>query len=404
MIIVFCIIGILFCLFCDFRIIRNLASPLFLAGGIWLMQYIILLIFMPSFFSENVLTVVFFLCFLTFFFGFLVFTSRGVFEKKVFLPQYGWNAPVRIPLIVSTYVFSAVTIAKCWNELNVRSASIWRTMIYCMNETDLFESGISVLFLNLIPIIFLVAFALYAYNPIRENRNILLLLFPPLLSVLLFSPRGGWFFLLISVAYIYIFVKSISNKKIFFSALIMLAMFFVIWGCSSLDKFSTSYSYMSDFEKLRHLFSSYFIGSSQNLFYLIENFDDFGNGKYTFRFFCAVLAHLFDEIEVVDTISPFIYVNGIRTNVYTAVGWVYRDFGLGWAFFVFGCLGLFYGFLYKKMMETKDIFFVIVAAVMMTPIAYFFFDDMLFSRFSLWLQRVVFVFVLTGPVFLVKRS
>ncbi|MCQ2104880.1 MAG: oligosaccharide repeat unit polymerase [Fibrobacter sp.] len=398
-----CVIGILLFLFLDFKIVRNLASPLVLAGGIWLMQYIFVLIFMPLSFSDDWRMGLFFICFVSFFVGFKFFTYNRFSTSFWRCQKYAWNPIIRIPLIISMYVFSAITIAKCWSELNVRSASIWQTMIYCMNENDLFESGISVIFLNLIPIIFMVSVGIFTYNPSSENRNNILFMLPPTMSILLFSSRGGWFLLLIALVYIYVFVKEVSNKKILVFSTVMLVLMFFIWGYSSLDKFATTYAHLSDFEKLQYLFSSYFINPTLNFLYLFDNIQEFGYGKYTFRFICAVLSSLFPDVEVVETISPFLYLNGAKSNVYTAVGWVFRDFGMMWVYFVFFVMGIFYGFMYKKVVETKEIFFVVLLSVMMTPIAYFFFDDIFFSRFSLWLQRFIFVLALTSPVLLVKE-
>lgn len=400
----FGILGILFLLYLDFKIVRNLASPLFLAGGGWVMLYVFLLFFAPFYISEDFRLLVFFACFACFCMGYKVFTSGLLYKKTMVLTNYAWKPFPRFFLIISMYVFSAITIAKCWGELNIRTASIWQTMIYCMNETDLFEDVFSLLFINLIPVVFIVSFAMYMYNPIKENRNNLMLMFPPVFSILLFSPRGGWFFFLVSLVYIYVFVRNISNKKIVMFAIFMLVVMLFIWGLSSLDKYSTSYIYMNDFEKLGLLFSSYFVSPAFNLLYLFDHFSDFGNGVYTFRFFCAVFSKLFPDIEVVETISPFVYANGLQSNVYTAIGWVYRDFGIIWSFFVFFALGIFYGFLYKKVIENRGIISVVFLSIMMTPIAYFFFDDVLFSRFSLWFQKIIFLLILSSPIILTQKK
>lgn len=397
-------LGILFLLFLDFQVVRKLSSPLCLAGGIWMMQYITLFMSLPFSFFNDTRVIVFFFCFACFFVGFKFFTANVSDECFCERQGYVWNPGGRVALLVSMYAFSVIIVIKCWKILFTSTSSIWMMMNRYADEENLFSGGLENFFLNAIPIVFLVCFAMFLYNPIRENRINLYFMAIPLLVALVFSPRGGWFFLMISMAYIYVFIKNVSNKRILFSSLILLCLVFVIWGYSSLDKFSLSYAYMNDFEKIQYLFSGYFVNPALNLFYLFDSLNDFGNGTYTFRFFCAILAKFFPEIEVVDTISPFLYINGSWSNVYTAVGWLYRDFGLFWVYMVFVVLGLFYGYLYKRMLQTKTIFFVVFSAIMMMPIAYFFFDDVLFSRLSIWLQRLIFIVFLTSPAMLSKRK
>lgn len=401
------------CLFCtivllslEFYINRDLSSPSFLMGTIWTLAYILLLCLAPNSFDYNNLYFASFaVCYATFFFGMNFFQGRKKDSLVCVSDLYQWNPALKYFVFIIEYIFAIIVFTKSMQLMATSSLSAWRTLHGAMGEEDVFSTGYFGVMLNAVPVIFFISLALYLINPCFSTRKDLLISFPPVVLTMLFTSRGNWFFFVITVIYIVIYLKKISNKKMAVLGTLSFVFIIGLWIVSSLDKFELAYGYMSESEKIEYLFGSYFINPMLNF---VQWFDNgiYSGGSHTFRFFCAVLNSLGFHFDVVPTVQPFLYINGTLSNVYTAINWYAQDFGIFWAFVVFFLLGCVYGKLYRTVKNPMivDLKAVIILSMLMMPIANQFFDEKIFSIFSIWMQRFICVFLLTSPVFFDRKN
>jgi oligosaccharide repeat unit polymerase len=131
---------------------------------------------------------------------------------------------------------------------------------------------------------------------------------------------------------------------------------------------------------------------------------DFSLGTNTFRFFYAILNRLGYDIEVPKLVNDFITIGlNSNTNVYTIYYFYAQDFGLFYAMIIMLFLGIFHGFLYKKMCS-KNPYWVYWYALSCYPLFMQFFQDQYFSLLSTWLQYLVFGFILfRSNLFIVNK-
>ncbi|SHL76143.1 O-antigen polymerase [Fibrobacter sp. UWH4] len=305
----------------------------------------------------------------------------------------------------AVYIFSFVAFTKCYSVISISEFSAWQAVRQGMSEDELFPAWIGIIF-NFVRIIFFISFAIYLCTPTIKNRFEFLLILPPVLLTCLFSARGDWFMIILTLLYLMFFIRSFSNKRIVTIGLVSFIVFLLIFIFSSLDKFRYAYAEMTELEKLEMLFSSYFINPVINFFYWFAESPEYADGKYTFRFFWAIKSALFGNADVVPTVLPFRTYNGVQSNVYTSLNWCARDFGLWWALVVQFFLGLFYGLLYKRFMknDTFHLATIVILCLLIDPIVNQFFDDKFFSIMSHWVQRVIFVLVLIKTCVLIEST
>jgi oligosaccharide repeat unit polymerase len=400
-----CFTGVLFVLLFEFLLYRNLKSPVFLYGIIWLLVYVSLFFEKDDFIANNTLLPAFLIATILFAFGFRLVN----FHENSFIYRDDcvllWSPVFKKLIFATVYIFAVVAFAKCYSVISVSQFSAWQATRQGMAEEALFPSWVGILF-NFVRIVFFISFALYLKSPCVRNRIDVLVSIPPLLLTCLFTTRGDWFLIIITSVYMTFYLKDFSNKKILISGLISFAVIMMLFVYSSLDKYKYVYVEMTEFEKIKMLFSSYFLNPALNFFYWFADNPEYAGGAYTFRFFYAIASSLFSDIPVVGTILEFRCINGVLSNVYTSLNWCARDFGLWWAFFVQFMLGIFYGLIYKS--STKNgsphLTSTIMLAMLMMPIVNQFFDDTFFSAMSLWLQKILFLILIVKTSVVVERK
>lgn len=402
--IVVCILVVLFLLHAEFRMNEDCSSPAFLSGIVWLWVYFLLLLNLDNV-DNSLYYSSFCIAYGCFFIGQNLFASVSNIKTISPKPRYCWHPIVKYFVFIIEYIFAFYVFSKCLAYIGASPYSAWRAIRYAMGDDDFFSKGLFGIALNIVPLAYFIALAIFLNNPCTENRVCLIISLPAVILAFLFSPRGNWFFVLITTAYIILFIKRITNRKILISGVVCFVLILVVWAWSSLDKFELAYQEMSDAEKIKMLFSAYFVNPMLNFVHWFNVDGSYASGLYTFRFICAILNSFGVNVDVVPTVQPFLYLNGTMSNVYTALNWYAHDFGIVWAFIVYFLLGLAYGKIYRKMKYENacDLRIVILLAMLMMPIANQFFDEKIFSIFSIWCQRFITLFILTSPYVLVKK-
>lgn len=386
-------------------LIRDFLNPAFILGAIWLAVYLMLIITQPEAVLQNTMFGIFFGAFLSFLIGFLLAKpSKKIYREKIVYP-IEWNSFAKNILLSIIYIFCIVWWIVAVAYLGLGS-SIWTSLRTGMSDDNSLSSSLSLVVQEMILIFCLVALGIYLCNPIRKNRNCFLLSCPPAFFVLLLSARGIWFMMLIAVVFIIIIIRRPKNKTILLSGLVGVGLVLAIFIFSSYDKFSNAWTYWSEEEKMDFFISSYFLSPPINFINWLTSGYKLQGGKYLFRFFCALLNTIGFEIEVVPTIQEFVVFNGYQSNVFTALYWYAIDFGKSFIFIVEACLGFFYGALYKRIRNTKypSLFAIVLFAIFAYPIINHFFDDVIFSRLSAWIQRALWLFLLTKTNIFIKSS
>lgn len=400
-----CIAGIILVLLIEFLIYRDLRTPVFVYGVVWLLVYFSLFLQNDDYIFNNPLLPSFLLATILFAIGFRLLNFHRNLNFNYCSYIIAWNPLFKKFIFIAVYIFALVAFIKCYSVISISDFSAWQAVRQGMAEDELFPAWIGIIF-NFVRIVFFISFAIYLCTPTIKNRFDLLLSFPPVLLTCLFSPRGDWFFIILTLLYMLFYIRNISNKKIVVIGLVSFVVFILIFIYSSLDKYKYVYTDMTEFEKIKMLFSSYFINPVINFFYWFAESPEYADGKYTFRFIMALKSAFVGDAEVVPTVLPFRSANGVMSNVYTSLNWCARDFGLWWALLIQFFLGLFYGELYKRFMKNDSFHLVtlMVLCLLIDPIVNQFFDDKFFSIVSLWLQRFLFAIVLVKMSVLVERK
>lgn len=375
---------------------RDFASPVFISGTIWLGVYFILFFTQENDAFISFYYGVFVAAFICFFLGFFFTRPRYTERRNKIQYQIKWNKRFYKVIVIIAYFFVALCLLNSWRYITARTGSIWMAVRRSIFEIEPLLGRIIGLVQNIIPVAFFVSFGMWLCNPIKTNRNAVFFLIPPLFMVLLLSNRGDWFYIIITTALMVIYIKKPSNQTIVKVGITGVIAILIIFIISSFDKFSNAWTNLDKFDKLSKFFEGYFEGPPIAFIEWLENGIEHANGAYTFRFLYAVFHKIFTEIEVVDTIQPFITVNGISTNVYTSLQWYAHDFGIVWVFVVEIFLGIFYGKIYKNIRKYQpSLFSIILLSMLLYPIVNQFFDDKIFSIFSIWIQRIFWLYLFT---------
>lgn len=386
-------------LFFSIVINKDIANPVFVSGGVWFAVYIIMFFTNYEQVNEDIYYGCFFCAFLFFFIGFYIATPRYKVGREKITFDVEWNKKFGNSIILFEYVFISYIVLTSISYIGTRS-SIWTSM----RSRNLL--GIEALLFNFIPIAFFVALGWFLGNPTERNKKYMILTIPPLLIELLFENRGGWFFVLITIVFMVIYIKRYRNNKIIKYAIVGICIILVAFIGSSIDKYSNSWLEMRANDKLIMILEMYFVNPAIAFVDWLHTEPAWQYGKYTFRFFCALLNPIFPTIEVVDTVQGFVETNGAIGNVFTSLQWYTYDFGIGWAFIIHLILGAFFGVLYKRIRnkEQTTLFTIILLSMLMYTIANQFFSETLFTVLSMWIQRIFWLFLLTRPKFCVHRT
>ena len=391
-----------------YKLTGDYANPAFISGFIWTGIYIILLN-LGEFLSDELRYSSFFFAFLSFTIGFFlpmkVIDTSQINEVQPIKINAFWEPNWERLLILIEYIVSVIYVVLCYGNLRSYGRSVWQTFLHTMSESAVLGSWWSSAFRDAITMIFIVAVAFCLLNPSRHNKRVLLASVPPLIIIFLFGNRGLWFMVFTAMAFTYVYIRRPSGKRIAVIGILGVVAFLIIFLISSFDKFSKAWIYENNSEKITRYIRTYFASPPVAFLTWLDSGYPMQNGKYTFRFICALLHVLFPNIEVVNVVQPFVNVVGYPSNVYTALHWYSLDFGLWWAFIVEFVLGMVYGLLYKKvrMNEYPSIFAIIMLSLLIYPIVGQFFDEMFLTNFSSWLQRMIVIFaVLHSPLTVIE--
>lgn len=380
-----------------FSTYKDIACPPFILGIIMTSIYVVVTIYAGQREISNIYYLCFLGAFLSFTIGFSLVCNHFTYSPK----------PIQKNLIMRRGVRSIVLLI-------ADSAAIYQIIYflpYLQDGLSFFQSmriaqrndGVTAGIASApLETVFYLMLALYILNPIRENRNGVLLSVPCIVSVVFASAaRTDWFYLLITIAFMFVFIKRVRSRKLLLIGILgvlgILSVF--VWASYDYALMMGNSSPNSPFDSIIDSLATYFALPSMAFVRWLQSGPIYYYGLYTFRFVCAVLSRLFPSIEVVNTVQPFYIINGLRGNVYTALHWYASDFGIPWMLLVYLLEGAVYAYFYKKMRAGTGgtVFKIVMISMLMPPLCGQFFDEKIFSVFSIWLQRAIVLFVLTRP-------
>ena len=223
----------------------------------------------------------------------------------------------------------------------------------------------------------------------KYNRN---LFFIQLVITFLYSAlgqgRGGMFSFLIPLFIIYVMMKRKSIIQIAKNLGIMFVILMIVFVGYS--KVKNPYE-DQDIEYYLKKFENYTSGSLVAFCNWADNDNkEMAYGKYTFRFFYAVLNSLGFDVEVKSMVEPYVEnLNGNVGNVYTIYKWYANDFGLVYAILMQFLVGILHGILYRNSYEKNDYFWIVINALFYYPLVMQFFMDEYVTLLSLWIQYAI---------------
>lgn len=387
---------------------HDIASPVIVSGIIWFGLYALLLFTDERKLVEDYHFSYFLIAYFSFLIGFTLVCNKYVISFQYENEDITYNSFLYLLFTLICYICGAIIILSA-RGIGGSGFSLWAAFRGSEQMISL-SNGILAPLVNFIQVFFLSLFAISLYNTTSKNIIRWIVLLPPLITEMLLESRGTWFFLLISILFEIIYIKRFRSKKIIGLGLLLVLLVALIFIYSSLSKFSNAWTQMSNEDKIRNLFLVYFVSPSISFVELMDRGVEFQFGTHIFRFFFAV-AHSFNpSIEVVDTVQDFISTDTFSSNVYTAIHWYYVDFGLPGIIAVELILGIVYALLYKRVISGVKIdisnlmFSTILLSMLMYPIINQFFDEKLFSILSIWIQRVIWLFIFTRKGFTIKES
>lgn len=386
---------------------KYIASPAVISGIIWFLLYLLLFLVVSPERTNDIYYGCFCLAYFMFILGYRICEVFINKKKQVIVWQYkiNYNSKCQKIILILEYAFSFYLTLKI-SRTSIIATSIWTKVRRAENLRYLNE-GIYAVAQTTIPVIFFVFWAIYLMDDRKENKRRFVRSIIPLLPTLLFESRGGWFFVIITVVFTYIYLKRIDNKKLIKVGIIFVVLFLIIFVISTLDKYSNAWLWMSPLEKVKMMLKSYFLSPPIAFVNWLHTEKELLYGKNTFRFVFAVLSRFNKNIEVAPVIQEFVEIDGIPGNVYTVLSWYSADYGIGWALFIQFLFGVFYSFLYNRISKENGInkvYYVVSLSMLVFPLINQFFDDKYFSVLALWLHRFIFLFILTRrKLFVVQK-
>lgn len=379
-------------------LLRDYASPVLILGIIWIFVYINLY-YHQQYIDSQAPVSYFFISYLFYYIGFFIsmrwIDQNAILAVHAITCDVSWKPKFPKWILITEYAISIFYIAICYSNIRSMAMSLWRVFRTTLSENSALSSGLPSVMRIAIQMVFLVAFAFCLLNPTKNNRKVLICSIPPLFITLLFDSRGGWFLILIACVYMYILIRRPRGMKIVLIGVLGIIFVFAVFLISSFDKYSNAYLWETNKEKFSRIVNGYFVAPPISFLSWINTNIIPTNGKNTFRFICALLHPFFPDIEVVSTVQPFINYTGYNSNVYTALHWYASDYGFWWTCVVELFLGIVYGKLYRevRMNNKVSIFAILMSSMLMFPLINQFFDEKIFSVFSMWVQRAFWIFV-----------
>lgn len=330
--------------------------------------------------------------------GFYSQLQRVPLRNKKLTMEIEFSKQIYPVLLGAAYLIIVLQLIVLMPIILQSSGNIWH------NVRRNYEGNMLFNFFNLfVVILFFISFFIWNISPSTINKKRLFMVAPTIFPYVVSMHRGVWFMILITMLFIWLFVKcpnSISTLRIGSVALVVIGGLICV---SSLWKFGDYFTSTKELASTiaRTYFSSQFVAFREKM----QSSPQLLYGQNTFRFFIAVAHSLGNKLEPIDIVQPFTYVYGYATNVFTGLSYYASDFGMWWAYCIELLLGVVYGQLYKRAFSPKKInsFAIIFLAMLMYPLINQFFDDKYFSVFSEWLKECIFLWLLTRPQILVIK-
>lgn len=370
-----------------FGFYRDLAAPPILSALIWIFVYVLMILSKTQYTSSRYIRC-FGIALICFTVGFVIAVPKRMRPVDVEAYNVRINPTLSKVVLLFEYIATVSYVSIYRNDIIGSVGSLWTNIRNSEVEMGYFL-GVLV---NAFPIISATALYVYFKNPEKKNKNFFLMTLPPLFCAMLTSNRTTWFYVLSTFIFVIIFTRQLKNKTIIKLAGIGLIAIAILFASSTLAKFSNMMTTSSNADKIQYYVNVYFESPPLAFLQWLENSGNFeyGYGKYTFRFFVALLRVVFPSIEVPNTVMDFTVVDGMRTNVYTALHWYAMDGGLIWTYIVQFFIGLMFGVLYKKVRATNNPnrLLLLMVSMLMSIILGQFFADQFMSHLSPWIQRV----------------
>ena len=191
-------------------------------------------------------------------------------------------------------------------------------------------------------------------------------------------------FVFISTLSVLLFKKLIKPRTIYLSGLIIFIFFFLLQFIRTSD-----YTKKDD---LGYDFFSLYVLSGMPAYEKVKSQSSYEFGESTFRFIYSLTNKLnISNSKVEDSLLPYTTIdkkNKISTNVYTTLYPYYKDFGYSGIIFFAIFSGLFYGYIFKKVVNKDNPKF-IVYSILITLLLTQFMNESLFSALSLIIQLLI---------------
>lgn len=390
------IVGFLITLFTFFLSLykdKKIVSPIVIHSGLWMVMYFLQL-FRTDINHDSYYYLIFALGNIFFLSGYLMYsemiiTSHKQKEACVHTPQIRLNDKylkmclIAVFLLFVLYLYSVSGIIKQNFNFNV-----WQSLRIA-KEDQLYSEPFLVAYGR----IFVTAFTFFIFYMYLDNKkNVSFRVVVSLVTISLImgftaGNRGMIFLFIISMIFIYILKKDMSNKKIALILSLLVISVLLIFGITSFMKFV----YEDQSNKAAFLipkFRLYFTSSMPAFVEWIREGFDYEFGKNTFNIFVKIGNFFGSNTQVPSLIQNYIYVGNDYTNVYTIYQYYVRDFGILYSLFI----QLFLGYLYAKsyfkniVLKKLNVPSFLFLSTMYFPLIYQFFDDKFFSLTSTWIQ------------------
>lgn len=260
----------------------------------------------------------------------------------------------------------------------------------------LFLSGYMPMDIKLFLYIFNLTFVLlsyyYLYRP-KVSTSLIVAVIVEFCLVLLFIATKGKLFKYIIAVFILIYIKGLlTRKRLLYLAAISIGIVSILTYIRDAAFFSTGYYSVNDYIFI------YTISPLPAFDALINGDIPFTNGSFgtrTLIFFYKILGLFFNiELDYGSGLGSFTQVVGpttiLPTNVYTALGGFYMDYGPAGIVVYAATMSLFFSLLYRNINRRKY-FFVYILTVFC--LALNFFGDFLFQFLSMTIQDIVAVLI-----------
>ena len=380
-----------------FLVTKDILNPASISGMIWMMVYGMLFYTQGESVISNPTYALFALAYICFAIGFILLYPK---RKRIYVQssnKVSWNPDFRRLLTIVNYTAALGWLIASFDYIVSTPGSVWAAVRTAVDESSTLQSGFAGVLQTVVIMYFIVSYTYYCLNKSAVNKKNLIVSIPPVIMVMLLSSRGIWFFLIITIVVLRMVIRNDSNRKILLNGLLGIVLFILVFIISSFQKFAVAFTNFSMSDKLRLIFTSYFTGPPVAFVNWFDSTHELFYGAYVFRFFYAIAARIGFDVPVVNTVQPFVYVDGVATNVYTSLHWYANDFGILSIVLVELFLGAFFCILYKKARcnSHPTVFNTIVYSMFIFTIVIQFFYDQLFSIASVWLQRILLLYLFT---------